>query len=122
MSLDPEDVSKIRAESSAVPVAPYVDTGHVLLSKFVYDLARRIEARNMSAAVEPESTQSDFLEELIAMIGRAPLSQEYAMKLVFAPPASIHGTGPHKLVHEATGQWAWCGGPGLCRWCTEGSS
>lgn len=111
--VEPATAADIRA-SFAMP-APQQDSGHELLSKFVYDLARRIEAHAMS------DVEGDFLEELIAMIARAPLSQEYAVKLAFASPANpARGSGPHKLYHEPSGEWAWCGGPGLCRWCTEG--
>jgi hypothetical protein len=95
------------------------EPGHERLSRFVYDMARRIESHRMNAVTD-NSSEDDFLEELMSMFATAPVSSEYAAKLAFSKPLDpAKGTGPHKLIHEATGQWAYCGGRGLCRWCTE---
>lgn len=113
------------ADIAATFSAPSAEPGHLRLSRFVYDLARRIEAVNMQADTlsVQQYPPSKFLEELLAMIATAPLAGEYAAKLAYAPPADIKGTGPHKLVQVSNpDNWAWCGGPGLCRWCTQGGS
>lgn len=115
------DASQIRATFDASGVNYLRIDPHELLSKFLYDLARKIEARNMAVAnehqYEGESWEEcGFLEELMGDIGKAPVSQEYAARLAFAPPRRS-GIGPHKVTHQTSSEWAWCGGPGFCRLC-----